>query len=185
MYCDPEKYMETRYMIQKAMERAVNIIQEAAHDFEHVFGRMCCGLMEEYYSDDARIVVLGMGSMMSVVKEVVDELRARGEKVGALKLITYRPFPGEQLYHALSRAEEIVVVEKALSLGGMAPLASELRSLFYHRPSRPRISSFVAGLGGRDITRETIGKALEISRSGAAEGHFLDLRADLELEGVS
>ncbi|MFQ5826005.1 MAG: pyruvate ferredoxin oxidoreductase [Dehalococcoidia bacterium] len=184
MYMEPDKYTETRYMIQRTMERAIGVIQEVAHDFERAFGRPSVGIMEEYQTEDASTVLVAMGSVASTIKDVVDELRGRGERVGVLRLVSYRPFPNDLLYGALGQTQDIIVIEKALSLGGPAPLASDLRSAFYGRPTQPHISSFVGGLGGRDITGDTIRAALERARTGVVDGEFLDLRADLELEGV-
>ncbi|MEK7281187.1 MAG: pyruvate ferredoxin oxidoreductase, partial [Chloroflexota bacterium] len=156
MYCEPDKYTETRFMIQKAMENAVAVTQEAAHDFERRFGRMCCGLMEEYKTDGATTIFVALGSVTATIRQVVDELRAEGKKVGLLRLISYRPFPREQLYEALKGAQNIIVLEKAISLGSYGCLLTELRSLFYCRPSAPTINGFIAGLGGRDITPQTL-----------------------------
>jgi pyruvate ferredoxin oxidoreductase alpha subunit len=184
MYMEPDKYTETRYMIQRTMERAIGVIQEVAHDFERTFGRPSVGVMEEYQTEDAAMVFVAMGSVASTIKEVVDDLRGRGEKVGVLRLVSYRPFPKGLLYEALGQTQDIIVIEKDLSLGGPAPLASDLRSAFYGRPTQPRISSFVGGLGGRDITGDTIRAALEKVRTGMVDGEFLELRTDLELEGI-
>lgn len=184
MYCEPDKYTETRFMLQKAMEKAITVIQESAHLFEKVFARPCFGLMEEYRTDDADTIFLGMGSMVSVIKEVVDELREKGERVGVLKLICYRPFPKEQIYEALKGAKNIIIIEKAISLGSFGALLLEVRSLFYNRPQRPKINGFIAGLGGRDITTETINKAWQLSQKQTYDAYFLDLREDVELEGV-
>ena len=185
MYMEPDKYLETRYMIQHTMEQSIGVIQEVAHDFERTFGRPAAEVIDEYKTDDATTILMGMGSMISLFKEVVDQLRAQGQKVGVLKLVCYRPFPKEQLYQALKGAKHIIVIEKATSLGFGGPVASELRSAFYGRLHQPAISGFVAGLGGRDITAETVKTALEKAHLHQVDTEFLDLRSDLELEGVS
>ena len=92
-FAEPDKYTETRYMIQRAIEAAIPIIEDVARDFSKAFGRPSYGLFEEYRTDDAATIVVAMGSMAGTVKEVVDELRAQGQKVGLLRLITYRPLP--------------------------------------------------------------------------------------------
>jgi pyruvate ferredoxin oxidoreductase alpha subunit len=184
MYAEPDKYMETRYMLQQAMERSIGVIQEAAHDFERAFGRPCPGLMEEYHTEDAETVLVAMGSMTATAKIVVDQRREAGERVGLLKLVTYRPFPRELLYRALKPARRVVVLDKAVSLGLEGPLGTEVRALFLGRPRPPRISSFIVGLGGRDVTEAVISDALKRARRGQRQGEFLDLRPDLELEGV-
>jgi pyruvate ferredoxin oxidoreductase alpha subunit len=184
MYAEPDKYIEIRYMMQQAMERSIGIIQEAAHDFERAFGRPGPGLMEEYRTEDAETVLVAMGSMASTAKMVVDQRREAGERVGLLKLITYRPFPGELLYQALKPARRVVVLDKAVSLGSQGPLGTEICALFLGRPHPPRISTFIVGLGGRDVTEAVLNDALKRASRGRHQGEFLDLRTDLELEGV-
>ena len=115
----------------------------------------------------------------------MDELRAKGEKIGELRLITYRPFPKEALYEALKGARNIVVIEKAISLGGSAPIATELRSVFHGRPVNPRISGFVIGLGGRDVTIDDLKSAIDKGQQKLTDVEFVGLRTDLELEGVN
>jgi pyruvate ferredoxin oxidoreductase alpha subunit len=123
--------------------------------------------------------------MAGTIKDVVDELRNKGQKVGVLRLITYRPFPEEALYEALKGAQNIVVIEKALSLGGSAPLAVELRSVFHGRPASPKISGFVIGLGGRDVTTDDLKHAIEKAQQQLINMEFIGLRTDLELEGIN
>lgn len=182
MYAEPDKYMETRHMVQRAMERAIPIIQDAAHDFERAFGRPCLGLMEEYRTEDAETVLIAMGSITATAKMVVDQRREAGERVGLLKLVTYRPFPGELLCQALKPARRVVVLDRAISLGLEGPLGTEVRAMFQGRPRAPRISTFIVGLGGRDVTEKVMGEALDRSQRGHHQGEFLDLRPDLELE---
>lgn len=182
MYAEPDKYMETRYMVQQAMERAIPIIQQASHDFEQTFGRPCPGLMEEYRTEDAETVLIAMGSVTATAKMVVDQRREAGERVGLLKLVTYRPFPGKLLYQALRPARRVVVLDKAISLGLEGPLGTEVRALFLGKPRPPRISTFIAGLGGRDVTEKVMSEALDRAKRGQHQGEFLDLRSDLELE---
>jgi pyruvate ferredoxin oxidoreductase alpha subunit len=123
--------------------------------------------------------------MAGTAKEVVDELRDQGQKVGLLRLITYRPFPKEALYQALSGAQDIVVIEKAVSLGSSGPVAVELRSVFHGRPASTRISGFVIGLGGRDITMEDIRNTISRAQQQFVESEFVALQEDLELEGIN
>ena len=184
-FTEPDKYMETRYMIQRTMEAAISIVEEIAGDFNKSFSRRSGGLFEEYRMDDATTVVVMLGSMAGTAKDVVDELRDQGQKVGLLRLITYRPFPKEALYQALSSAQDIVVIEKAVSLGSSGPLALELRSVFHGRPVSPRISGFVIGLGGRDITMEDIRNTISRAQQQFVESEFVALREDMELEGIN
>jgi pyruvate ferredoxin oxidoreductase alpha subunit len=184
MYAEPDKYLEARYMVQRAMERSIGIIQEASHDFERIFGRPCPGLMEEYRMEDADTVLVAMGSMAATAKMVVDRHREAGEKLGLLKLITYRPFPQKLLYQALESASRVVVLDKAVSLGAQGPLGTEVRSMFLGQPRPRSVSTFIVGLGGRDVTESVMDDALKKARRGQRTGEFLDLRSDLDLEEV-
>ncbi len=184
-YAEPDKYMETRYMIQYTMEKSIAIVEDVARDFTSTFGRTSWGLFEKYSVEDADTIVVAMGSMAGTIKEAIDEMRAGGRKVGLVRLICYRPFPAEALYEVLSPARNVVVMEKAISLGAGAPLATELRATFQGRPANPRISGFVIGLGGRDVTTENIHDAIDEAESGRTELGFVALREDLELEGVN
>src|SRR3990170_8805597 len=136
--------MEARYMLQRAMEEAVTVIQEASHSFELVFSRPMAGILEEYHTEDATTVLLGMGSLVSAAKEVADELRGQGKKVGVVKLVSYRPFPKEMVYEALKGASSVLVFEKGISLGSAGPLLLDVRSVL-HGPHQPRVRGFVCG----------------------------------------
>ena len=184
-YAEPDKYFETRYMIERTMEAAVPIIEEVAGKFSDTFGRTSGGLFEKYRVDDASTVIVALGSMAGTVKDLVDELRAEGQSVGLLRLISYRPFPKEALYEALKGAKDVVVIEKAICLGSSGPVALDLRSVFYGRPSMPRISGFTIGLGGRDVTGEDIRTAVVRAQQQPVDLDYVGLREDLELEGVN
>ena len=167
----PESYAETRYAIHQTMIDALNIIPGIADDFEQVFGRKVNCLIEKYRLEDATQVFVAMGSMAGTIKEVVDELRERGQKVGLLKVIAHRPFPKKIVYEALKNAREIAVLEKAISLGEEGPLLSDVKSAFCGHGNQPKISGFVLGLGGRDITKKSI---LEVH--GALSGSQVDVK---------
>jgi len=179
----PESYMETRYAIHKTMEEVLEIIPQVADEFEKVFGRRSGGLIESYKTEDAERVIVGKGSMMGTVKEVVDQLRAEGEKVGAVKVITHRPFPAQVLYQTLKEVKEIAVVEKSISLGCWSPLFTEIKALFQGKKENPSISGFVIGLGGRDVTTKDIRKIFLDWKGKVAEGEFINLRLPQENKG--
>ena len=175
----PEAYMETRYAIHKTMEEVLEIIPEVAEEFARVFGRKSGGLIEVYRVGDAERVIVGKGSMMGTVKEVVDELREEGEKVGAVKVITHRPFPGKVLYETLKGVKEIAVLEKSISLGFWSPLFTEIKALFQGKKENPLISGFVIGLGGRDITKDNIREVFLKWKGKTAEAEFINLNEEI------
>ncbi|HEY49094.1 MAG TPA: pyruvate ferredoxin oxidoreductase [Dehalococcoidia bacterium] len=183
-YADPEKYMETRYMIQETLKKSIPIVEEVARDFSNTFARPSYGLFENYHVDDSSTVVVALGSMAGTIKDAIDELRTEGEKVGLLRMICYRPFPKEALYEALRNAVNIVVIEKDISLGASGAVATDMRAIFQGRDASPRISGFVIGLGGRDVTIDDIKLAIKKAQQQFEDADFIGLKEELELEGI-
>lgn len=170
-----EGYSETRYAIVQAMNNAKTVIEQVADEYERTFGRRTGGLIQGYRMEDAETVLLATGSIMGLLKTTVDEMRAEGKKVGAMKVVSFRPFPTEALATALRGIKKVDVFEKAVSLGGTGILASDLRSALHGREGMPTVNSFIVGLGGKDITPETISKAVEMGEAGYVDGHFMEL----------
>ena len=178
-YADPSIYTEFRYQQHDAMLKASKKFEEVVREFEKVFGRRY-GLVEEYKLEDAEIVLISMGSLVGTMKDVVDELRRDGEKVGILKIISYRPFPAEKIYEAIKDAKVVLVLEKDVSVGMEGGLLGDIKSSMYGREHRPPIFGFSVGLGGRDVTIGDIkGLISKVKRAEAEEFEFLNLRRDV------
>ncbi|MCM8765856.1 MAG: pyruvate ferredoxin oxidoreductase, partial [Candidatus Omnitrophica bacterium] len=144
-------------------------------EFFKVFGRKSGGLVEGYFLEGAEKVIVAMGSVCGTIKETIDELRNEKERVGLLKIITYRPFPQEEIYQALKDIKEIAVLEKAVSLGGFGPLYTEIKALFAGKKESPKVSGFIAGLGGRDITKGSLKTVFEKLSGRQTDCEFMDL----------
>ena len=100
-----------------AMKNAKKVILEVAKDFEKMTGRKY-GLFEEYKLDDAEYVIVCMNSTAGTTKAAIEDLRKQGIKAGLLKVRVFRPFPGEEIAKALSKAKAVAVLDKADSLNG-------------------------------------------------------------------
>jgi len=181
LLADPNYYMETRFAIQETMQESIGYLADISKKFNTVFGRDYKDfLVEEYQIKDAEKVIVAMGSVCGTIKEVVDEQRAKGKKVGLLRIITYRPFPYARVYEALKDIPKVAVLDKAVSLGAYAPIAVELKAAFYGKKKGPKvISSFVAGLGGRDITLESIHEVFRRLTVKEVNSDFIDLKPEL------
>ncbi len=181
LLADPDYYMETRFAIQETMKESLGYLSGISKEFNSVFGRDYKDLLvEEYQVKDAEKVIVAMGSVCGTVKEVVDEQRAKGKKVGLLRIITYRPFPYARVYEALKDVAKVAVLDKAVSLGAYAPVSVEIKAAFYGKKKGPKIvSSFVAGLGGRDITLETIHEIFRRLSGKEVNSDFVDLKPEL------
>jgi len=177
---DPEAYTETRYALQKTQEEALKLIPKITAEFAKVFGRQYNGLIEEYRLKDAERAIVAMGSVCGTIKEVIDELRAKGKKVGLLKITSYRPFPAQEIYEALKNVGKVAVLDRALSLGSYAPLVSEIKAVFFGKKKKPQVaSSFIVGLGGRDITKDSIKEVFRLLTARERPGEFIDLKPEL------
>ena len=177
---DPDGYTEARYAIEQTHKDVLKLLPKVTADFAKVFNRSYNGLIEEYQTKDAERVIVAMGSVCGTIKEVIDELRAKGKKIGLLKIMAYRPFPMQQIYDALKDISKVAVVDRALSLGSFGPLSSEIRAVFSGKKKRPDvISSFVVGMGGRDITKDSIKELVRLLTAKEVTGEFIDLKPEL------
>lgn len=179
LLADPDYYMETRYALEETHKKALDLLPKITADFSKVFGRNYNGLVEGYHLEDAERVIVAMGSVCGTIKEVIDELRAKGKKIGLLKITSYRPFPAQAIYAALKNAQKVAVVDRALSIGSDAPLYSEIKAVFCDKKKKPQVfSSFIAGLGGRDITKDSIKEIIRLLTAKETT-EFIDLKPEL------
>jgi pyruvate/2-oxoacid:ferredoxin oxidoreductase alpha subunit len=151
----PGEYMEMRYKMQKAMERATSVVEEIDHEWGERFGRSW-GLVESYRLDGAEIALVTSGTVTGTSRVVVDELRDEGMQIGLLKVRMFRPFPHEKVRQALAGAKKVAVIDRNISFGYSGIFAQEVRAALYGAEKRPPVFDFVAGLGGRDIVPATI-----------------------------
>ncbi len=158
----PNTYMEFRKATHEAMLNSIEIIKDVNNDFKNSFNRSYGnGLIETYKINDAEYAVATMGTACGTTRVVVDELRKQGEKVGLIKIKSFRPFPKEEVINCCKNIKGIAVIDRNISLGNEGALCTELRSAFYNQEKKPIIKGFIAGLGGRDITPEHIKTAFK------------------------
>ena len=160
----PDGYMELRARMQEAMDDAIAAATRAADEYHERFGRLH-PLVESYPDADADLFLLTMGTMAGTARAVVDRRRARGERVSLAKLRLFRPFPFELIRHTLGGAAKVAVVDRSLSFGHGGIVASEVRAAFANRIEAPLIFSYIAGLGGRDVTPEVLDDVVEHART--------------------
>jgi pyruvate ferredoxin oxidoreductase alpha subunit len=178
--------IEIRRQNDEAMKRASTVIEEAYADFGRVFGRAPENpWFEEYMTRDAEVILVGMGTISLPIKVAVREMRAKGKRVGLVRLRWFRPFPTEKLVAALSKAQAIGVIDRDYSMGSpfaSGVVANEIRAALYNADRRPPLLSFISGLGGREVTLEDVYKAAEMCYGAAKSGrsdaktHWLGVR---------
>lgn len=168
-YAPPHIYMEFRVAMQNAMERAKEVIPKVFKEWAEVSGRDW-GEHIEVVHPDAKFFVVAMGSLVGLLRKVVEDLRKEGLSLGLVKIRTFRPFPVEDLRKALSNAEKIVVIDRSVSFGYEGNLSIELKSALYGFSAE--IIPMILGLGGRDIPKDFLEKLLRDAFLGKEKGGF-------------
>ncbi len=165
--------MEIRRQTAAAMERAYTVIREAYAEFEQIFGRRYGNpFFEEYETEDAEVVLVGMGTLSTPVKVAIREMRKEGKKVGFVRVRWFRPFAAEELAKTLGRFSAVGIIDRDFSLGSpylSGVVATEVRAAMYPAAKRPPVLDFICGLGGREVTLPDVKKMSDIVYQ-AAEG---------------
>jgi pyruvate ferredoxin oxidoreductase alpha subunit len=154
MTASTEWNMEFRYQQQEAMDRARGVIAEVDKRFGDHFGRYYGGMVEEIRCEDAEVVLVGMGSVVGTSRIVVDRLREKGLKVGLVKLRFYRPFPRKYFKDLSRRVKAMGIIDRDISFGYEGAVASDIKSALASAGVVPKVINFIAGIAGRDITKE-------------------------------
>ena len=159
----PDAYMEMRYKLFQAMEDARQVIRDVDREFSDKFGRTYGGLVEEYGTEGAEVVLVTSATAVSTTRIAVDEMRSMGFPVGLLKVRAFRPFPTDEIVSLGKRIKKIGVMDRNVSFGASGIIFQETKAVLYNAPihvpdfgDRPVLFGFIAGLGGRDITPETV-----------------------------
>ena len=151
-YAITDYYMESRKAQAHAMENAKQVIKDIAEEFEKISGRKY-GLIEEYRMEDAEYAVVIIGSAAGTTKEAIDHMRENGEKVGLIKVRSFRPFPGEEIAASLKKCKAVAIMDRSESFstnGG--PLGAETMQAMYTARCTALTIDIMYGIGGRDVT---------------------------------
>jgi pyruvate ferredoxin oxidoreductase alpha subunit len=182
----PEAFMEVRYLMHAKQMEALDAIPRIAEEFSDVFGRDSGGLVRGYRTEDADTIIVALGSVLGTIEDVVDELRDAGERIGALAVRCFRPYPLGEVRAALAHASRVVVLEKAFAVGAGGIVGQNVRLALSGLPTE--VHDVVAGLGGRAITSASLHRMIADALTGRlGRLTFLDLDAEVvgrELERV-
>ena len=153
-YAITDYYMEAKRNQAEGMKNALAVVKDVAKEFAKISGREY-GLFEEYCMEDAERAVVIIGSAAGTTKDAIDALRAKGEKVGLIKIRLYRPFPADELAKALKNVKAVAIMDRAegyCNHGG--PLGADVMSALYRARSNALAVNYIYGLGGRDVRVE-------------------------------
>jgi len=174
----PEAFTEVRYLAHHKQLQALDVIPRVSAEFAEIFGRTSGGLMHHYRTEDAETIIVCLGSVTGTLRDVVDERREQGERIGVLSIVSFRPFPAAAVRAALENATRFIVLEKAFSVGIGGIVSSHCRAAM--RGKRFICHELIAGLGGRDITKASLHSYLDRAVVDDVEDTtFLDLDREL------
>ncbi len=152
----PAQWRATRLSMQAAMALALDRVEEAGRLYGDLTGRGYARV-EAYRADGAELLLVAAGGMAGTCREAVDRLRSEGVPLGLVKLRLFRPFPGEDLARLLGRAAKVAVIDRNCSVGSGGIFCQEVRAaLGAWGESRPQVFSFIAGLGGVNVSPERV-----------------------------
>ena len=153
-YAITDYYMEAKRNQAEGMKNAVAVVKDVAKEFAKVSGREY-GLFEEYCMEDAERAVVIIGSAAGTTKDAIDALRAKGEKVGLIKIRLYRPFPADELAKSLKNVKAVAIMDRAEGYSNHGgPLGADVMSALYRAHSQALAVNYIYGLGGRDVRVE-------------------------------
>lgn len=171
----PNVYTEAKKAQDTALRASKEVILGIWREFSKLAGRSYYPV-EMYKTDDAEVLLLTMGSYSETAMIAIDNMRSSGKKVGLVRLRLWRPFPFDEFRKAISGAKTLIVLDRALSLGGPSgPVCSEIQSALYPLETKPKIISFVGGLGGRDMSALIFENMIKLGIKKSEQGRLDEL----------
>ncbi len=152
----PSDNTEFKYQQHKAVEDSRKIILETEKSFEQIFGRSYGGLAAGFMCDDAEFIIITLGSVTGTCRTVVRELRKEGIKAGLIKIRFMRPFPTDEIIGLTTNAKAIAVLDRDISFGYEGTVFTNVNSALARTHNDILKMNYIAGLGGRDIPKESI-----------------------------
>jgi pyruvate ferredoxin oxidoreductase alpha subunit len=175
----PSIFAEAKKAQEEALRSSMSQIIETWKAFGDMTGRYYHPV-ETYKAEDADTLLVTMGSCGETASVAVDKMREEGRSVGLVKIRLWRPFPFGDLKKATLHAKQLVVIDRAISVGACGPVASEVKAALYGNDQRPLVYNFVAGISGRDVTPSDFVKMVDKAEIEIEEGN----KEGFEIYGV-
>lgn len=150
-------YFQSREASNKYYDAVPEIVEKYLTEIAKITGRKY-GLFDYYGAEDAERVIIAMGSVTEAIKETVDFLNEKGEKVGLVAVHLYRPFKAEAFMAAVPKtAKRIAVLDRTKEPGALGqPLYLDVKDCFYGKEDAPTIVGGIYGLSSKDTTPSQI-----------------------------
>jgi len=176
---DPNFFPEVRHSHHAAMGKALKVIEDIDAEFEKVTGRASGGLLTVTGPKNAKVGILGMGSVIGTMTQALETYGKEVGKARVIKLRSYRPFPAKALREAVKGLDKLIVIDRAISPGLGGVLGTEVSAVLSTLDKAPKVYNYALGLGGRDIPESTYKSLLETVEDPNAP-RFAVYDADLE-----
>ena len=186
-----DSYMKGRIGQRAYTDRLPAALADSMAEWTRLTGRPYAPI-QAYRTDDATEILVAMGTMADTALAVVDHLRSLGRRVGCIAVTSFRPFPADELREALGRTRAVGVLERTDEpLADRNPLTREIEAALYERAEAgqpvPRVLSFSAGLGSRDVAEGDLVAvfdrlAVPAAEAGPQRHWVLGIRHPLALE---
>lgn len=152
-----EHYAKTRESIFSDMQEALPLIEKEWKKLQTIFKykSKSNGLLEYFGNIKAKTIIIALGSVTGTIKETI----LNKPDVALIKINSLRPFPGKLIKEKTKQAKNVIIIDRAISLGKHGPLATEIRSAIM--TNNINIQNYIAGLGGCDISEEKINQMIK------------------------
>jgi pyruvate/2-oxoacid:ferredoxin oxidoreductase alpha subunit len=177
--CGSDLYSSIKYKRQADTLAVARLWDQVAERYNGNFNRLHKAV-EEYRTEDADLCIAGIGTATGTIRLAVDRLREEGLKAGSLRLAMFRPFPLEGLLRAIGTAKHLIVIDRDISLGAEGIVAQEVKAALFEKRGGIKVTGFVAGIGGNDVTVDTIIPLVRQAISG--EGNAVEAGMSLWAE---
>jgi pyruvate-ferredoxin/flavodoxin oxidoreductase len=150
---NPDVYFQAREAANPFYNAVPDMVAEYMDEISKITGRKYRPF-DYYGAEDAENIVVAMGSITDTLKEVIDDLTAKGEKVGLIAVHLYRPFSAKYFFEAFPKsAKKIAVLDRTKEPGANGdPLYLDIRDLFYGKENAPIVVGGRYGLSSKDTT---------------------------------
>jgi pyruvate ferredoxin oxidoreductase alpha subunit len=174
----PDTNTEFKYLEHQGILNVRAVVKECEDKFYEIFKRRYTGLTENYRTEDADYVIVTLGTIAGLCRDVVDELREKGVKAGLIRIRYVRPFPDAELTDALKNVKALAVLEKDISFGNEGTVYTNVNSALLKAELGVKTSNYIAGLGGRNIEKEQIEAIFDDLKNGVTGIKFVGLKEE-------
>jgi pyruvate/2-oxoacid:ferredoxin oxidoreductase alpha subunit len=156
----PQDTLTHRLDLDAAMRQVPVALEEHRASFREIFGREVSGALSAYRTEDADRIFIASGTISITLKDVVDEWREKGEKVGMIRIKMFRPFPADELTRLCGNVRKIGVLDRYYSAGTGGIFWQEVRACLQGKGDH-LVQGYLTGVGGGDVVPETVREVVE------------------------